>query len=145
MNEERRSGSDRRAQPFDIVQKPKHYNLHPSGVETIEICELLSFTLGNALKYVWRADDKDNRKQDLKKAVWYLQRFYHDPRYNPGIDNYRAVVKLAEKVLAVEGVETPLGFFLKTMTTSPESKWPLFIIVRLEKEISLLEAENDHG
>ncbi len=146
MTQDRRSGEDRRKdQPFDVVQKPKHYNLHASGVETIEVCELLSFTLGNALKYVWRAGDKDDRKQDLKKAIWYLLRFHNDPRYNPGIDNYRQVAKLVEKVLAVESVESPLGFFLKTMIASPESVWPLTIVFRLQSEIAKLEPETVNG
>lgn len=135
MNEERK------AEAFDIVQRPKHYNLHPSGIETIEICELLSFSLGNALKYVWRSGDKDDRKQDLKKAVWYLNRFYNDVRYNPGVDNYRLVAKLSEQVLAVEGKESCLGYFLKTMITDPDSNWPMKIVARLELEISRLEAE----
>ena len=33
----------------------------------------LNFELGNVLKYVLRADKKGNRKQDLQKALWYLQ------------------------------------------------------------------------
>jgi hypothetical protein len=30
--------------------------------------------LGNAVKYIWRADLKGNPIEDLKKAVWYLER-----------------------------------------------------------------------
>jgi len=66
--------SDRKAQPFDIVQKPKHYNNHPSGVEAIELCEVMTFNLGNAFKYVYRRGDKGNTLQDLNKALWYLER-----------------------------------------------------------------------
>jgi uncharacterized protein DUF3310 len=58
---------------YDPVARPKHYNEHPSGVECIQITEHMSFTLGNAIKYIWRADLK-NGIEDLKKAVWYLQR-----------------------------------------------------------------------
>jgi len=32
----------------------------------------LNFSLGNAIKYILRSDKKENRIQDLKKAVWYL-------------------------------------------------------------------------
>jgi hypothetical protein len=32
----------------------------------------MSFNLGNALKYVWRADLKHDAIEDLRKAVWYL-------------------------------------------------------------------------
>lgn len=74
MSKEHRSGEDRRAQPFDVVQKPAHYNKHPSGVEAIELCEVLSFNVGNAFKYIYRRDDKANPIQDLNKAMWYLRR-----------------------------------------------------------------------
>lgn len=32
----------------------------------------MNFNLGNAMKYIWRADEKANSVQDLEKAVWYL-------------------------------------------------------------------------
>jgi hypothetical protein len=34
----------------------------------------MNFCLGNAVKYIWRADLKGNPIEDLKKAVWYLER-----------------------------------------------------------------------
>jgi Protein of unknwon function (DUF3310) len=55
----------------DPVNKPKHYNSHPSGVECITITQHMPFVLGNAMKYIWRADLK-NGIEDLKKARWYL-------------------------------------------------------------------------
>jgi len=59
----------------DVVNHPKHYTQHPSGVECIQITEHMGFCLGNALKYIWRAGLKsDNPVQDLRKAVWYLNR-----------------------------------------------------------------------
>lgn len=58
----------------DPVNKPKHYTTHPSGVECIELSEKLSFNLGNAFKYVFRRDDKENSLQDVSKAEWYLKR-----------------------------------------------------------------------
>jgi hypothetical protein len=30
--------------------------------------------LGNAVKYIWRADLKGNAIEDLEKAAWYVQR-----------------------------------------------------------------------
>lgn len=66
----------RKDQPFDIVQKPAHYNLHVSGVEAIELCEVLTFNIGNAFKYIFRRDDKEVALQDLKKARWYIDREY---------------------------------------------------------------------
>lgn len=59
---------------FDNVNKPKHYNSHPSGVECIEITRHMTFNCGNVVKYLWRAGLKDGNPsvQDLKKAAWYL-------------------------------------------------------------------------
>jgi hypothetical protein len=55
---------------------PQHYKSHPSGVEAIAITEHMNFCLGNALKYIWRADLKhnDGGVEDLKKAKWYIER-----------------------------------------------------------------------
>lgn len=56
----------------DPVNHPKHYTNHPSGIECIEITRHMGFNLGNAFKYIWRADLK-NGIQDLEKAIWYIQ------------------------------------------------------------------------
>ncbi len=58
----------------DPVEHPQHYTQHPSGVECIQITEWMGFNLGNAMKYIWRADLKSNATEDLKKAIWYIQR-----------------------------------------------------------------------
>jgi len=58
----------------DPVNHPKHYTEHPSGVECIQITEHMGFNLGNAIKYIWRADLKGSCIEDLKKAVWYINR-----------------------------------------------------------------------
>lgn len=58
----------------DPVNHPKHYASHPSGIECIQITEHMTFNLGNATKYIWRADLKNDAIEDLKKAIWYLNR-----------------------------------------------------------------------
>lgn len=58
----------------DPVNYPAHYLGHPSGIECIQITEHMGFCLGNAVKYIWRADLKNDAIEDLEKAVWYLQR-----------------------------------------------------------------------
>lgn len=60
----------------DAVNHPTHYNSHPV-CEAIDVCEWLSFNLGNAVKYLWRAGQKEDANQDLKKAAWYLRAEYH--------------------------------------------------------------------
>jgi hypothetical protein len=34
----------------------------------------MNFCLGNAMKYIWRAGLKQDAVEDLKKAVWYIER-----------------------------------------------------------------------
>jgi hypothetical protein len=58
----------------DMVNHPPHYISHPSGIETIQITEHMNFCLGNAIKYILRADLKGNKLQDLEKASWYINR-----------------------------------------------------------------------
>jgi hypothetical protein len=58
----------------DNVNHPEHYKM--GGIETIDFIEAkgLSYHLGNVIKYITRADHKGNRKEDLLKAQWYLNR-----------------------------------------------------------------------
>jgi hypothetical protein len=58
----------------DPVNHPEHYKV--GGIETIDFIEAkaLSYHLGNAVKYITRADHKGNRLQDLQKAKWYIDR-----------------------------------------------------------------------
>lgn len=56
------------------VHHPAHYNAHPSGIECIVVVEHMNFCLGNAIKYIWRADEKGNEFEDLHKAKWYIER-----------------------------------------------------------------------
>ena len=57
-----------------MVNHPKHYQ--GNNFEVIDIIEdfNLNFSLGSAIKYILRAGKKDDRNQDLEKAIWYLQR-----------------------------------------------------------------------
>ena len=58
----------------DVVNYPKHYTSHPSGVEAIQITEHMNFCIGCAMKYLWRTDDKGDPIENLKKAAWYVNR-----------------------------------------------------------------------
>jgi hypothetical protein len=62
------------ASNVDLVNSPPHYRV--GGIETIDFIEAknLNYNLGNAVKYITRADHKDNRVQDLEKARWYIER-----------------------------------------------------------------------
>lgn len=56
------------------VHHPKHYNV--GAVEVIDAIEAwdLNFNLGNAVKYIARADHKGKPIEDLHKALWYIKR-----------------------------------------------------------------------
>lgn len=66
---------------IDNIQHPKHYTSHPSGIECIEIVRHYCFSIGCAIKYLWRAGlkhengmtDVDKEIEDLEKAIWYIQ------------------------------------------------------------------------
>lgn len=59
----------------EAVNHPKHY-AHPSGVECIQVVEHMNFCRGNAIKYIWRAGEKNPAAEieDLEKARWYIDR-----------------------------------------------------------------------
>lgn len=49
---------------IDKINSPVHYTSHPSGIECIEVTESMPFCLGNAIKYIWRADLKHDCQMD---------------------------------------------------------------------------------
>lgn len=65
----------------DEVNHPPHYKA--GGIECIDYLEAKCFGyhLGNAVKYITRSSLKGKPEQDIKKAIWYLNRYlekYHD-------------------------------------------------------------------
>lgn len=58
----------------DNVTNPAHYT--DGGIETIDFIEAKKFNyhLGNAIKYISRAGKKSDKIEDLKKAIWYIER-----------------------------------------------------------------------
>lgn len=64
---------------YDNVNNPKHYAMANKHLvlEPIDICEKYSFCQGNAIKYLLRYENK-NGVEDLKKALWYLNRIINE-------------------------------------------------------------------
>lgn len=63
----------------DTVNHPSHYT--QGGVECIEAIkasmtddEYRGYLKGNAIKYIWRYQQKGKPGEDLAKAIWYLDR-----------------------------------------------------------------------
>ena len=67
----------------DIIKKPAHYNF--GKYEVIAVIEDwgVGYHLGNVVKYVARAPHKGEELQDLKKALWYLQRHIKNMESKP--------------------------------------------------------------
>ena len=63
---------------MEQVNHPNHYGGEENPYEAIKVIDAwdLGFSLGNTVKYISRAGKKESDKelQDLKKALWYLQR-----------------------------------------------------------------------
>ena len=65
------------AEESDMVNHPPHYN--QKGIECIDAIQAATDTgfeyylQGNIMKYLWRYRYKDG-SQDLKKALWYLNK-----------------------------------------------------------------------
>ena len=63
----------------DNVNHPPHYLSNPAKclcgkpIECIQVTRHMGFNLGNAMKYIWRAEHKGKTIEDLKKAIWYLR------------------------------------------------------------------------
>lgn len=59
----------------EAVNHPAHYG-GDTTYECIKVIEAwkLDFHLGNVLKYIMRAEHKDNQLMNLQKARWYLDR-----------------------------------------------------------------------
>ena len=63
----------------EMVNHPDHYN--SSKYECIDVMvdvfgkeKVKAFAHLNALKYIWRSGKKGSETEDLKKAIWYLQK-----------------------------------------------------------------------
>ena len=58
----------------DQVNNPAHYQ--GKTLQAIDVIEEfdLGYNLGSAAAYILRAGKKEDKIQDLKKAIWYLER-----------------------------------------------------------------------
>lgn len=67
----------------EAVNHPAHYGGEDNPYEVIKVIEAWGFDkdayLFNALKYIARAGKKGSEIEDLKKAVWYLNRRIERP------------------------------------------------------------------
>ena len=64
---------------YSNVEHPAHYNRR--DIECIDAmiaafgkAEVAVFCKINAFKYLWRAENKGNYKEDMEKAAWYTNK-----------------------------------------------------------------------
>lgn len=73
----------------EMVNHPEHYGGEENVYEAIKVIENwnLDFHLGNTVKYISRAGKKDPSKEieDLKKAMFYLDRKIKSLKNNNGV------------------------------------------------------------
>lgn len=75
----------------DFVNHPPHYQ-SDNGIECIDAIRaalgkegFIAHCQGTAIKYLYRAPNKDAQLQDLKKAAWYVQKAIEEMEKNNGI------------------------------------------------------------
>lgn len=117
----------------DMVNKPPHYE-DASGIECKEITchRKMPFSLGNAIKYLYRAGSKGDLLEDLKKAEWYLRVAYLNSEALP-VD----VVRRLSEVAAVRNTEAGKALNL----ISRHQVLDAYRVVK--SEIEQLEASNE--
>ena len=66
---------------FDDIDHPQHYKLNEHGIECIDAIQATmddysfqEYLRGTVMKYLWRCNYKNNKKKDLLKAQWYLNK-----------------------------------------------------------------------
>ena len=67
----------------DEVNHPQHYTQLP--IECKDVIKYFDACRGQAIKYIWRCEDKGKRIQDLKKAIFWLNekiKMYEGEGYN---------------------------------------------------------------
>lgn len=117
----------------DMVNKPPHYK-DASGIECKEITchRKMPFSLGNAIKYLYRAGSKGDLLEDLKKAEWYLRVAYLNSEAVPV-----EVVKRLSEVAAVR--KTQAGRALNLISR----RQALYAYRVVKSEIERMEAGNE--
>lgn len=79
----------------DPVNHPAHYTKNAIVIEPIIVLKRLPFAIGNCLKYVFRAKDKGNELEDLKKASFYFD-IAEDQEEYLALENFALILSCAK-------------------------------------------------
>lgn len=125
----------------DPVAHPSHYTF--SKYEVIDVISAwdLNFNLGNVVKYIARCDHKDNKIQDLEKALYYLRHemakeelHMGDPSLSYGI----------AQVITEWGLNFNLGSVIQFVVESTMCNAKEHIMVELRRAENSLTREIEH-
>lgn len=126
---------------MELINHPKHYN--ETGIEVIEIIESykLSFSLGNAIKYLLRCSLKHEEYSiDVKKAIWYLKRTLNNRTYNTEMPKDCIPVRMALFGRTLPAfVENSLYTILQGLATDRPEVYESVVIDSLSTAIFELE------
>jgi len=116
--------------PTNLVNHPKHYNEHPSGVECIEIKRYLVSSISDAFKYIWRHSLKGNSTQDLNKSIWYILDDRENGNFVDRVE-FNAVISF-EKVIRSEPNLTICNIFnlLVAISSSEQRKYVYDLVIK---------------
>lgn len=91
----------------DPINAPLHY-ISENGLEVIDIIEAYgladSFHLANTLKYCLRAKAKDDYRENLGKALWYLRRFHFKINQEDADFAWPCALADVEQMIPIESV-----------------------------------------
>lgn len=89
---------------YDNINKPQHYN--QGNIECIDFIEEMNLnktgaiagSLANVVKYLWRYEDKGKPIEDVKKALWYMERAILVFNKGLGVSIYRCQQQDTQKL-----------------------------------------------
>ena len=125
----------------DPVNNPKHY-ADGCSVECIDMMQtaigwdgVIYFCLGNAYKYLWRHQLKNNPEEDLAKAQWYIDRAIVMAQDDP--DSYGYLLSMAEPLMQLIETYTILYQSKKALhKDEPDSLRYIMKAITNEKEVA---------
>lgn len=113
----------------DPVNHPAHYTQHPSGYECIDITRHMTYTMGNAVKYIWRCDLK-NGVEDVQKAHWYVKDADgHSDRIFTSLDDRLDAQPKLDAVIATE--PDPHKRLFYTAINDLDVEWALSVVITM--------------
>lgn len=98
---------------------PSYYRSE-GNVQVIELIRYMPFSIGNAIKYVYRNERKALPREDLTKALWYLEDYSEHPA---ALDEPISAALVAKVVHGCQTWETRAVIALVDVYSSVQLSW----------------------